>query len=62
MTRPIRKNEIHSRRVRRAQLKKLRARFAKVKTAADKEKILAKVARIAPTITAEQFVAPLKAS
>ena len=62
MTRPIRKNEIHARRTRRAQLKKLRARYAKVKSAAEKEKILAKVARIAPTITADQFVAPLKAS
>ena len=62
MTRPIRKNEIHSRRVRRAQLKKLRARYAKVKSSADKEKILAKVARVAPTITPDQFVAPLKAS
>ena len=62
MTRPIRKNEIHARRVRREQLKKLRVRYAKVKTAAEKEKILAKVARVAPTITADQFVAPLKAS
>lgn len=62
MTRPIRKNEIHSRRVRRAQLKKLRARYAKVKSSADKEKILAKVARVAPTITPDQFVAPLKTS
>ena len=60
MPRSIRRNELHARRVRRQQLKKLRVRFAKAKTSADKEKILAKVARVAPGISPEQFVAPIK--
>jgi hypothetical protein len=60
MTLSIRRNELHARRVRRQQLKKLRVRFAKAKTSADKEKILEKVARVAPGISTEQFVAPIK--
>lgn len=60
MPRSIRRNELHARRVRRRSLKKLRERFAKAKTSADKEKILAKVARVAPGVTPEQFVAPIK--
>jgi len=60
MPRSIRRNELHARRVRRQSLKKLRVRFAKAKTNADKEKILAKVARVAPGISPEQFVAPIK--
>ncbi len=56
----IRRNEIHARRGRRLQLKKLRVRFAKAKTATEKEKILEKVSRVAPGLTAEQFVAPIK--
>jgi len=62
MARPIRQNEIHRRRVRRERLRKLRARYAKAKSAAEKEQILAKVARVAPTISTEQFLAPLKAA
>jgi hypothetical protein len=60
MPRSIRRNEINARRTRRRHLKKLRARFAKAKTSADKEKILAKVARVAPGVSPEQFVAPIK--
>ena len=60
MPRSTRRNELHARRVRRQQLKKLRVRFAKAKTSADKEKILEKVARVAPSISPEQFVAPIK--
>lgn len=60
MPRSIRRNEINARRTRRRHLKKLRERFAKAKTSADKEKILAKVARVAPGVSPEQFVAPIK--
>jgi hypothetical protein len=55
-----RRNELHARRVRRRHLKKLRARFAKAKTSAEKEKILDKVMRVAPGVSAQQFVAPIK--
>ena len=55
-----RRNELHARRVRRLHLKKLRARYAKAKTNAEKEKILQKVMRVAPGVSTEQFVAPIK--
>lgn len=56
----IRRNEIHARRGRRLHLKKLRARYARAKTSAEKEKILEKVMRVAPGVSTEQFVAPIK--
>ena len=61
MSQAIRRNEIHRRRVRRERLRKLRERYAKAKSAGEKEQILAKVARVAPTVAPDQFVAPLKA-
>jgi hypothetical protein len=60
MPRSIRRNELHARRTRRLSLKKLRARFAKAKTGTEKEKILEKVSRVAPGLSTEQFVAPIK--
>ena len=61
MSRQIRRNELHRHRVRRHKLKKLRRRYADVRTSAERERILQKVMRVAPSITSEQFVAPLKA-
>ena len=55
-----RRNELHARRVRRLHLKKLRTRYAKAKTSVEKEKILQKVMRVAPGVSTEQFVAPIK--
>lgn len=60
MAHSIRRNELHARRVRRRSLKKLRERYAKAKTSADKEKILEKAGRIAPGMSSEQFLAPIK--
>jgi uncharacterized protein DUF6800 len=55
-----RRNELHARRARRQHLKKLRARYAKAKTGAEKEKILEKVLRVAPGVSSEQFLAQIK--
>ena len=60
MGRQVRRNELHARRVRRQHLKRLRDRYAKAKTGAEKEKIMEKVARVAPTLSSEQFLAPIK--
>lgn len=50
----IRRTEIHARRVRRKKLAVLRARLAEAKGATEKEKILSKIARIAPWVKAEE--------
>lgn len=42
-------------------LRKLRRRYSAAKTAAERERILEKVARIAPHVTKEEFLAPLRA-
>jgi len=60
MGRQIRRNELHARRVRRERLKQLRERYAKAKTSGEKDKILEKAARVAPTLSSEQFLAPIK--
>jgi hypothetical protein len=60
MGRQVRRNELHARRVRRQRLKQLRDRYAKAKTTAEKEKIMEKVARVAPSLSSEQFLAPIK--
>lgn len=62
MGRQIRRNELHARRARRVNLKKLRARYAKAKTGADRDRILGKVARVAPSLTPEQFLATVPAT
>ena len=56
----IRKTEIHQRRVRKEKLKKLRAKFTLAKTSQEKEKILEKVKRIAPWLSEEEFLEPIK--
>ena len=61
MPRSIRRNELHARRVRRQRLKKLRERYAKAKTGGERELILQKVARVAPGVSTEQFLASLQA-
>jgi hypothetical protein len=55
-----RSNELHARRGRRHHLQKLRARYAKAKTGAEREKILEKVLRVAPGVSSEQFLAQIK--
>jgi len=56
----VRKTEIHQRRVRKEKLKKLRAKFALAKTSSEKEKILEKVKKVAPWLSEEEFIEPLK--
>ena len=55
-----RSTEIHRRRVRKVKLRKLRAKYKEAKGAVEKEKITAKVAKIAPWLSEEEFAAPLK--
>jgi hypothetical protein len=45
---------------RQAKLKKLRADYAKAATTSKKDQILTKVVKIAPWLTEEEFLAPLK--
>ncbi len=60
MGRQVRRNELHARRVRRQRLKQLRERYAKAKTSAEKDQIMEKVSRVAPSLSSEQFLAPIK--
>ena len=54
----IRNSEIHRRRVRKAKLAHLRARYAKAKNEGERSNILAKVKRVHPGLTREQVLAP----
>ncbi|HEV8343056.1 MAG TPA: DUF6800 family protein [Candidatus Binatia bacterium] len=60
MSRQVRQNELHRQRARRWSLRKLREQYARSKTAAEKEQILQKVIRVAPTASKEQFLAAIK--
>ena len=57
----LRTTEQARRRSRKKKLRKLRARYKDAKSAMEKEKIVAKVGRIAPWVTHEHFVATTKA-
>jgi|GEM_PF-926449 hypothetical protein len=61
MAKQDRRWEIRRRRNRRKKLAKLRLRYSAARTAAEREKILAKVQRVAPTVTREQFIASVPA-
>jgi hypothetical protein len=56
----VRKTELHQRRKRKEKLRKLRSKYALAKTNQEKEKILEKVKRIAPWLSEEEFLEPLK--
>jgi len=56
----IKKTEIHRRRKRRKQYRRLRAKLTAAKTETEKKKILEKVKRIAPWLPEEEFLATLK--
>ncbi|OGJ58319.1 hypothetical protein A3H22_01315 [Candidatus Peribacteria bacterium RIFCSPLOWO2_12_FULL_55_15] len=56
----IRQTEIHTRRTRRMKLRKLRQKYTTAKTGIQKEKILDFQARVAPWLSEELFLAPLK--
>ena len=57
MARQDRNWEIKRRRTRRAKLAKLRARYSKARTNDERNHILAKVHRVAPTVSGEKFIA-----
>lgn len=56
----IRLKEIRRRRVRKAKIQDLRVRYAESKTKKEKDSVLAKLSRLAPWLSEEQFLAPLK--
>lgn len=56
----IRQTEIHARRTRRMKLRKLRQKYTVAKTGLQKEKVLSSQARVAPWLSEELFLAPLK--
>ena len=57
----IRNSEIHRRRVRSRKLAHLRERYQKAKNEGERSNILAKVKRVHPGLTREQFLAPVTA-
>ena len=61
MARHDRKGEMHRRRVRRRKLVELRKRYAAAKTEEERASLLAKLARVAPTLSPQQFLATVKA-
>jgi hypothetical protein len=61
MGRQQRMIDINRRRARHSKLGKLRKRYAAARNDSERQKVLAKVARVAPTITKERFLAPLQA-
>lgn len=58
----IRQTELHRRRVRRANLAKLRKRYQAARTEEEKAQVLEKAARVAPGLTLEEFLGPLGVS
>jgi hypothetical protein len=61
MARHDRKGELHRRRVRRRKLVELRQRYAAAKTEEERASLLAKLSRVAPTLSPQQFLTTVKA-
>ena len=59
MTTPSRDAEIRRQRARKAKISKLRLRYRKAGSSKEKDDIFDKVKGMSPTITREQFEAPL---
>ena len=57
-----RRPEIRRRRTRKEKIHALRRRYAAAKSDADRSQIFARVKILSPTITLEQFTAPLQSS
>jgi uncharacterized protein DUF6800 len=62
MGRQIRQCEIRRHQTRRSKLKQLRRKYAAARTDGERQKVLVKLSKVAPTITREQFLTPLKPS
>lgn len=56
----VRRSEIKRRRTRKAKVALLRTRYQATTSKTDKQAILAKLAKIAPWLSEEQFLAPIK--
>jgi len=61
MGRQERQREIRRRRTHRQRLAKLRKRYTAAKTDAERSQVLGKLARVAPSLSQDVFLAPLKA-
>jgi hypothetical protein len=59
MTAPSRNSEIRRKRARKDKISKLRLRYRKAASSKEKDDIFEKVKSMSPTITREQFEAPL---
>ncbi len=53
--------QIRRRRARREKLSKLRERYRAAKSSADRERLLEKMKRVAPWLSVEEFLKPLRA-
>ena len=60
MSAPSRRPEIRRRRTRKDKISVLRRRYATAKSDADRHQVFARVKLLSPSITLEQFTAPLK--
>jgi hypothetical protein len=61
MSKPTHPKVIARRRHRREKLRKLRQKYAAATSEQERQRILEKAFKVAPTITREQFLAPLQA-
>lgn len=61
MSAPSRRPEIRRRRTRKDKIASLRRRYAAAKSDADRNQVFARVKLLSPSITLEQFTAPLPA-
>jgi len=60
MSAPSRRPEIRRRRTRREKISVLRRRYAAAKSDAERDQIFARVKRLSPSMTLEEFTAPLQ--
>ncbi|HET7183916.1 MAG TPA: DUF6800 family protein [Terriglobales bacterium] len=60
MSAPSRRPEIRRRRTRKDKISSLRRRYAAAKSEADRNQIFARAKVLSPSITLEQFTAPLQ--
>ncbi|MGB9105855.1 MAG: DUF6800 family protein [Terriglobales bacterium] len=60
MSAPSRRPEIRRRRTRKERITVLRRRYATAKSDADRDHVFARVKQLSPSITLEQFTAPLQ--
>jgi hypothetical protein len=61
MSAPSRRPEIRRRRTRQEKISSLRRRYAASKSDAERSELFARVKRLSPTMTLDQFTAPLQA-